>query len=51
MITEKWDIPDDWSAYDVLVKELEALHTAIDETCSVTVATEIRRRQAVLLRR
>lgn len=50
MMAEKWVIPK-LSAYDVLVKELEALDTAIDETCSVTVAAEIRRREAVLLKR
>lgn len=50
MMPGKENIPNDWSAYDILVKELDALETAIDETCSVTVAAEIRRRQTVLLR-
>jgi hypothetical protein len=38
-------------AYAVLLSKLDALEQAIDEMCSVAIAAEIRRRQAVLLRR
>jgi hypothetical protein len=38
-------------AYNAAIDNLNALEQAIDEMCSVTIAAEIRRRQAVLLRR